>query len=204
VDSAFDDPHGVPISAIILGGRRMNDVPLVYQSVNWSSEVYLGATLSSERTAAAEGQLGELRADPMAMLPFCGYHMGDYFRHYIKMGKNLSEAPRIFHVNWFRKNEKGQFMWPGFSDNMRVLKWIVERVRGRVRSKESPIGWLPKYEDMDWSGLDFSREQWDALMHYDRERFKEMVLEYERFFIRLYERMPKELLYERELLLCRL
>lgn len=204
LDPSFDDPQGVPIKAFIFGGRRMNDIPLVYQSFNWTSGVYIGATLCSERTAAAEGKVGELRSDPMAMLPFCGYNMGDYFRHYVTLGKHLEETPRVFHVNWFRKDQDGKFFWPGYSENMRVLKWIVQRSNGQGYSKESPIGWMPRYEDIDWSGLDFSKKRWEALMHYDREHIKSLILEYDRFFIRLYDRMPKELLFERELLLCRL
>ncbi len=204
LDPNFDKPEGVPIKAFIFGGRRMADIPLVYQSFNWTSGVYIGATLCSERTAAAEGTVGELRSDPMAMLPFCGYNMGDYFRHYITVGKNLKETPRIFHVNWFRKTADGKFLWPGYRENMRVLKWIVQRSNGQGFSKESPVGWMPRYEDMDWKGLNYTREQWDALMAYDRQTMKELILKYDHFLIRLYDRLPKELLFERELLLCRL
>ncbi|OYV48149.1 MAG: phosphoenolpyruvate carboxykinase (GTP), partial [Verrucomicrobia bacterium 21-51-4] len=204
LDPEWNNPNGVPIKAFIFGGRRMHDIPLVYQSFNWTSGVYIGATLASERTAAAEGQLGELRNDPMAMLPFCGYNMGDYFRHYIKVGKHLAETPRVFHVNWFRRDEQGKFFWPGYSDNMRVLKWIVQRANGKGYAKESPLGWMPRYEDIDWTGLDYPRERWDALMSYDRERLKAQVLKHEEFLIKLYDHLPKEMLFERELLLCRL
>ncbi len=204
IDSAWEDPKGVPIDAFIFGGRRMSDIPLVYQSLNWTNGVYVGATMGSERTAAAEGKVGELRNDPMAMLPFCGYHMGDYFHHWINMGKILREKPIIFHVNWFRKDGEGNFMWPGYGQNMRVLKWIVERTNGKIEAEESPLGWIPYYNDIDWRGLDYSQEQWDHLMRFDPKIAKLQTLQHEEFFLKLADRVPHELSDERELLVSRL
>ena len=204
IDSDWERLDGVEIKAMVFGGRRMSDIPLVFQSFTWSHGVYLGATMGSERTAAAEGKAGELRRDPMAMLPFCGYHMGDYFRHWLKMAKGLSETPRIFHVNWFRRSEEGKFLWPGFGQNMRVLKWIVERANGRGFAKESPIGWMPRKEDLDWRGLDFSDEQWDELMNVDCEKMKLQTLQHEELILQLFDHLPKELIFERELLISRL
>jgi phosphoenolpyruvate carboxykinase (GTP) len=204
IDPDWENPEGVPVSAFIFGGRRMSDIPLVYQSFNWNHGVYLGATLASETTAAAEGALGNLRRDPMAMLPFCGYNMGDYFKHWMKMGKKLKNKPRIFHVNWFRKDEGGKFLWPGFRDNMRVLRWIVERSSGQGRAHEGRLGWVPYKDDLDWSGLDFNDEDWNKLMSIDPENLRMQTLRHEELFLQLSESLPKEMLFERELLVSRL
>jgi phosphoenolpyruvate carboxykinase (GTP) len=193
-----DDPRGVPISAIIFGGRRASTVPLVLESTDWTHGVFMGATMGSETTAAASGAVGVLRRDPMAMLPFCGYNIGDYFQHWIDIGTRLTNPPLIFNVNWFRKGEDGKFLWPGFGDNMRVLKWIIDRCEKTGGAVESPIGWLPSPHDVDLAELDVPHKNIVELLGIDHEQWQRELAGHKSFFESLGGVVPPELLKQRE------
>jgi phosphoenolpyruvate carboxykinase (GTP) len=200
-----DDPNGVPISAIIFGGRRATTIPLVYQAFNWIHGVYIGATMSSETTAAATGEVGKIRRDPMGMLPFCGYNMGHYFHHWLRMRKRLSNPPRIFYVNWFRRDKEGKFLWPGFGENMRVLKWIVDRTRGHADALETPLGWVPGPRDFDLGDMkDYDSTRLAKAQEMDMEDWRREALSHDELFFKLYADLPKELIFQRELLVARL
>jgi phosphoenolpyruvate carboxykinase (GTP) len=201
IDDKWDDPNGVPIAGFIFGGRRSTSIPLVYQSFNWNFGVYLATTMGSEMTAAAFGEIGKVRRDPFAMLPFMGYHIGDYVNHWLQFGRDLPNAPRIFSVNWFRKDKEGNFLWPGFGDNIRVLKWIIGRIHGKASAVESPLGWRPRYQDMDWRGLEsFTKEDFEKIMTIDRELGKQELLSHEELFEKMYDKLPKEFYFMKELL----
>ena len=203
IDPAWEDPQGVPISAFIFGGRLSTTFPLDFQSFDWRHGVYLAATMGSEATAAAVGQAA-IRRDPMAMLPFCGYNMADYWRHWLEMGSLITQPPLIFRVNWFRKNENGKFIWPGFGENMRVLKWIVDCVHNRARRVESPFGFMPRHQDLNWRGLDYDAKTFYHLMTVDRQAGMAEADDQKKLFERFGSRLPKELEVQRQRLIERL
>jgi phosphoenolpyruvate carboxykinase (GTP) len=201
----WEDPRGVPISAILFGGRRAKLAPLVYQAFNWRHGVYVGSTMASETTAAATGQVGVVRRDPMAMLPFCGYDIGDYFAHWLSLGRGREEKmPRIFHVNWFRTDDEGRFLWPGYGENIRVLRWVLERCRGKGAAVETPIGWVPSPSGIDLSGLSVSEKQRDQLLRVDAEAWHAEAEHAADFYRRVGPTLPEELQEERRALLARL
>ncbi len=189
----FNSKTGVPLDAIVFGGRRATTTPLVYQSRDWDHGVFVGSIMSSETTAAATGAVGVLRHDPMAMKPFCGYHMADYFEHWIEMGKKAKNPPKIFNVNWFRQDENGEFLWPGFGDNMRVLDWILKRCAGKADAQETAIGYVPYAKDIDLEGLDMSTEDLEKILYIDKERWAKEADEIEGYYEQFGDRLPKEL-----------
>ena len=194
ISSEFENPDGVPISAIIFGGRRAKTAPLVYQARDWNNGVFVGSIMSSETTAAASGAVGTLRRDPMAMLPFCGYNMGEYFAHWIEMGKTLGDkAPKIFNVNWFRLDDEGNFLWPGFGDNMRVLLWILDRCEGKAHANETPIGFVPSADDIDIEGLDMSKETLASILEVDNDIWRKEAEDIEEFYKKFGDHLPEEL-----------
>jgi phosphoenolpyruvate carboxykinase (GTP) len=200
----LEQHHGVPISAIVFGGRRQHLAPLAYEAFGWQHGVFLGATMASERTAAQFGVLGEVRRDPMAMLPFCGYHMGDYFRHWLDMGKRMVKPPKVFHVNWFRTDENGKFLWPGFRENLRILEWILDRCNNKVEAVTTPIGYVPRASDIDMTGLNLSSAALDKLLAIDAKAWKEELKGIKNFFKLFKKNFPEELWREYEALLSRL
>jgi phosphoenolpyruvate carboxykinase (GTP) len=193
ISSEFESPQGVPISAFVFGGRRAKTAPLVYQSRDWNHGVFVGSIMASETTAAASGAVGVVRRDPMAMLPFCGYHMGDYFAHWLDMGKKIPNPPKIFNVNWFRTDEKGDFIWPGYGENMRVLEWIIKRAFGEAEAVESPIGYLPKAEDINREGLDVSLDTLKGLLTVDRELWRAEAKGIREFYGKFGDKLPPKL-----------
>ncbi|MBR6408366.1 MAG: phosphoenolpyruvate carboxykinase (GTP) [Clostridia bacterium] len=205
VSPEFDSPKGVPLTAIVFGGRRAKTAPLCYQSFDWNNGVFVGSIMASETTAAATGAVGVVRRDPMAMLPFCGYNMGDYWQHWLDMGKKLGDkAPKIFNVNWFRTDDEGNFIWPGFGDNMRVLEWIIDRCEGKVGADETPIGYVPSADDINIEGLDISKETLEGLLDVDPEIWKKELSGIEEFYGKFGDKLPDELKAQLEGLRARL
>ncbi len=204
ISPEWENPTGVPISAIIFGGRRAKLAPLVYETFSWQHGTYAGATMASETTTAATGAVGVVRRDPMAMLPFCGYHVGDYFRHWLEMGKRISKQPKIFHVNWFRTDAQGKFIWPGFGENLRVLLWILDRVQGKGQAEKSPIGYIPTAGAIDTTGLSLSQETMADLLRVDRKEWEAELDGQNEFFVKVGARLPKEIVDEQQALRGRL
>jgi len=204
ISSEFEAPNGVPISAIVFGGRRAKTAPLVYEAFDWQHGVFVGATMASETTAAAAGAVGVVRRDPMAMIPFCGYNMADYFAHWIEMGKKIPNAPKIFHVNWFRLDENGKFMWPGFGDNLRVLNWILDRCEGKAGAKETAIGYLPNASDINVEGLKIDEATLENLLSVDKEVWKKEIEGQKEFFAKFGDDLPAEIKEELSKLEARL
>jgi phosphoenolpyruvate carboxykinase (GTP) len=193
ISPSWEDPEGVPISAFIFGGRRARVAPLVYEAFSWQHGVFVGAGMASETTAAATGAVGLTRRDPMAMIPFCGYNMGDYFSHWITMGAKLKHPPKVFHVNWFRRDANGKFLWPGYGENTRVLKWILDRIEGRAGSTETPIGNVPAPESLLLDGLSISPDQLDELLRVERSDWVEEAQAIGQFFAKFGEHLPEGL-----------
>lgn len=204
LDGAADDPAGVAVTAIIFGGRRSSTIPIVYQAFNWSYGVYAGASLGSETTAAATGKVGLVRRDPMAMLPFIGYNIGDYLIHWFRMRAKMSDSPRIFHVNWFRRDAQGQFIWPGFGENIRILEWIIKRSHGQAYAVETLLGWMPRPADINLEGIELDTQAFADAQRVDAEALKGELLAEEELFLKLAGELPKEMIFMRELLISRL
>ncbi|MGH9699075.1 MAG: phosphoenolpyruvate carboxykinase domain-containing protein, partial [Candidatus Acidiferrales bacterium] len=204
ISSQWESPEGVPISAIIFGGRRAHVAPLVYESRDWQHGVFVGATMASETTAAATGAVGVTRRDPMAMLPFCGYNMADYFRHWLEMGPRIAKAPKIFHVNWFRRDAEGKFLWPGYGHNVRVLKWMLDRIEGRAAATETPIGFVPTPSSLDLEGLTISKESLGELLRVDSGDWTQEAADTSKFLDKFGARLPAEIRAEHKALTDRL